>query len=313
MKSPKNRGKKPYQEMSLLDFQNHFPDEATCWGYAAAMKWHDGFRCPSCQHDVVDEIKSRKVFECRKCHKQISVTTGTTFHKSKIPLRKWFWAIFIMATAKKGISMLYLQKQLGIKSYRAAWLMGHKIREAMKQRNDLYTLKGVVEVDEIQIGGKQRRKDRREFGSNKTPFLIAVEEQNSDKPRFVSFEELESIYEQHVLPALEKKIQKGSVLKSDGAGAYVKAGKKSYSHQRSVAIKNSEEAYQHLKWVNLLTSNLKRFLLSTYHGVNPKYRKKYLAEFAYRFNRRYWPHQAFDRLLFACLSGKNITLPELKA
>ena len=299
--------------MSLLDFQNDFPDEATCWNYAAAMKWHDGFYCSTCQHDMADEIKSRKIFECRKCHKQISVTAGTVFHKIKIPLRKWFWAIFIMATAKKGISMLYLQKQLGIKSYRAVWLMGHKIREAMKQRNDLYTLKGTVEVDEIYIGGTQSMKNRREFGSNKTPFLIAVEEQSYDQPRFVSFEELESVYEKHVLPALEKNVQKGSVLKSDGAGVYVKAGRKSYSHQRSVAMKNPEEAHENLKWVNLLTSNLKRFLLSTYHGVNPKYRSKYLAEFAYRFNRRYWPHQAFDRLLFACLSGMKITLPELKA
>lgn len=313
MKLPKKKVLKPYHEMSLLDFQNCFPDEETCWDYAATMRWHDGFRCPFCQHNKADKLKSRKVFECRKCRKQISVTTGTIFHKSRIPLRKWFWAIFLMATAKKGISMLYLQKQLGIKSYRAVWLMGHKIREAMKQRDDLYILKGTVAVDEIYIGGTQSIEDKRKFGSNKTPFLIAVEEKNSDQPRFVSFEELESIYEQHVLPALEKNIQKDSVLKSDGAGAYVKACKKSYSHQRSVAIKNPEETHEHLKWVNLLTSNLKRFLLSTYHGVNPKYRKKYLAEFAYRFNRRYWPRQAFDRLLFACLSGIKITLPELKA
>lgn len=299
--------------MSLLDFQNQFPDEETCWNYVAAMRWHGGFRCPFCQNDKSDLLRSRKLFECRKCHKQISVTAGTIFHKSKLPLRKWFWAIFIMATAKKGISMLYLQKQLGIKSYRAAWLMGHKIREAMKQRNDLYTLKGTVEVDEIHIGGKQSLKDKREFGSNKTPFFIAVEEDGAKRPRFVSMEELESVYEEHVLPVLEKTIQKGSTLKSDGAGVYVKAGKKEYSHERSVALKDPEKTAEHLKWVNMLTSNLKRFLISTYHGVYPKYRKKYLAEFAYRFNRRYWPHQAFDRLLFACLSGDKMTLPELKA
>lgn len=228
-------------------------------------------------------------------------------------MRKWFWALFLMATSKKGVSMLYLQKQLGIKSYRAVWLMGHKIREAMNQRNGLYTLKGSVETDEIFIGGKQSLKDQREFGSNKTPFFMAVEEGAVGSPRFVSFEELESVHEEHVLYALEKQVQKGSKIKSDGAGAYVKASKKGYPHERSVYSREPEKTAEHLKWINVLTSNLKRFLISTYHGVYPKYRGKYLAEFAYRFNRRYWPHQAFDRLLFACLSAKPVTLPELRA
>ena len=209
--------------------------------------------------------------------------------------------------------MLYLQRQLGIKSYRATWLMGHKIRNAMIQRDDMYKLKGTVEADEIHIGAKQTFADRSKFGPNKTPFLIAVQEWKSGTPRFVSFQELETIYEEHILPAIEKKIVKGSTLKADGAGAYTKAAESGYTVEQVVAMKNPELAHEHLKWVNMLTSNLKRFLLSTYHGVGPRYRRAYLAEFAYRFNRRQWPYESFDRLLYACITADVFTLPELKA
>ena len=208
--------------------------------------------------------------------------------------------------------MLYLQKQLEIRSYETAWLMGQKIRQAMTQRDALYSLKGNVQADEIFIGGRQSFDKRREYGTNKTPFLIAVEESKSSNPRFVSFEELESIYDEHLIPALNKKVKKGSRLKTDGSGGYINASKDGdYKHERSVYMKDKVKTQEHLKWVNTLTSNLKRFLLSTYHGIDHKYRKAYLSEFAYRFNRRYWPRQAFDRLLFACIYGKPAPLPVL--
>lgn len=210
--------------------------------------------------------------------------------------------------------MLYLQKQLGIKSYRAAWLMGHKIREAMTQRDTRYTLKNTVQADEIFIGGKQPMKEFQKLGTNKTPFLIMVEEGKKSKPHFVSFEELETIYDEHLIPALKKRVKKGSTLKTDGNWGYFNAAKGGdYRLVRSSYTKDKEKTQEHLKWINILTSNLKRFLLSTYHGIHPKYRRAYLAEFAYRFNRRYWPYQAFDRLLYACINAKPIGLHALKA
>jgi transposase-like protein len=305
--------KNRYSEMSLIEFQDKFPTEQVCWDYLVKMRWPEGIKCSGCGESKLDFIKSRKIFECRRCGKQMSVTAGTVFHRSRIPLRKWFWAIFLMATSKKGISMLFLQKQLGIGSYRTAWLMSHKIRQAMVQRNDLYTLGGTVEADEIFIGGKQSLEERRKVGSNKTSFLIAVEENSDGGPRFLSFEELETIYEEHVVPAIKKNIRAGSTIKSDGDGVYVKASKQGYKHQRLVAMREPEKTYEHLKWINTITSNLKRYLLSTHHGVFPKYRKAFLAEFAYRFNRRYWPYQAFDRLLYACIIAHPVPLPVLRA
>jgi len=311
---PGDTRRKPYHDLSLLDFQNRFPTEDSCWDYVLKMRWPEGFACPECKSGRSHLIAQRKVFKCYACGSQTSVTSGTIFHKSRLPLRKWFWAIFLIATSKKGVSMLYLQRQLGIKSYRAAWLMGHKIRKAMIQRDELYQLNGTAEVDEIFIGGKQSLEKRRQVGMNKTPFLIAVQEGKNAAPRFVTFQELETVYEEHVLPALEKKIKKGGKLKSDGAGAYTKAGKSgNYDVEQVVYANEPDRAKEHLKWVNMLTSNLKRFLLSTYHGVYPKYRRAYLAEFAYRFNRRYWPYESFDRLLYACLNSASFTLGELRA
>ncbi len=210
--------------------------------------------------------------------------------------------------------MLYLQNQLGLGSYHTAWLIGHKIRQAMFQRDHIYTLGGTVEMDEILIGGKQSLEERRSKGDNKTPFLIAVEENSNGGPRFLSFEELETIYEEHVVPAIKKNVRAGSKIKSDdGSGVYVKAQKEGYKHERSVEMKEPEKTHEHLKWINIITSNLKRYLLSTHHGVFPKYRKAFLAEFAYRFNRRYWPNQAFDRLLYACIYADPTPLPVLSA
>lgn len=307
----KSINKGVYRALGLFSFQRRFPYEKSCCNYLVKCRWPDGFRCPVCG-EKGDFLPSRKLFECRSCHRQTSATAGTIFHRSRLSLRKWFWAIFLISTSKKGVPASYLQRQLEIRSYRAAWLMSHKIRQAMIQRDALYQLQGTIQTDEIFIGGKQSHEERRQ-GSNKTPFLMLVGENENGGPSFLTFEELETIYEEHVLPALEKNVAIGSTLKSDGAGVYMRAREKGYKHDRVVTLTSPDKGYEHLKWVNLITSNLKRYLLSTHHGAHRKYRKHYLAEFAYRFNRRYWPTQAFDRLLYACVMADPVSLPELKS
>ena len=192
--------------------------------------------------------------------------------------------------------------------------MGHKIRRAMIHREGLYQLKGNVQVDELSVGTQTYENRLKTREDRHTKFLMSIQEGvTKDYPRFVSFEQLESAFKEQILPALEKRIAKGSHLKSDAAGAFIQAAKRGYTVE-SISMKaHPEEAKKHLKWIHHLSTNLKRGLVSTYHGCFPKYRKAYLAEFAYRFNRRYWPHQIFDRLLFACLNAPKITLPELKA
>jgi hypothetical protein len=307
-----DKPRKPYGEMSLLVFQNRFPTEEACWDHLARLRWPKAVECPGCGGKKVGFIKTRRLMECRGCGRQKSATAGTIFHKSHLPLRQWFWAIYLMGTTPKGVSMRYLQKHLGIKNYRTAWLMGHKIRHAMVQREGLYRLKGTVQVDEIKLGRQNHAARRKRREDRHTKFLMGVQEGDTKNyPRFVSFEQLETAFKDEVLPALEKRVAKGSRLKSDGAGAFRQAEKRGYAVAQVPMTKEPDKAKEHLKWIHWLSSNLKLGLASTYHGCSPKYRKAYLAEFAYRFNRRYWPHQAFDRLLFACIQGKQITLSAL--
>jgi transposase-like protein len=304
--------KEPYDELSLLEFFKRFPDEETSWTELVRIRWPKGKSCPTCGKGM-GFVQTRRVFQCNPCHKQVSATAGTMFHQSHIPLQKWFWAIFLMATSSKGISMLNLRKHLGIKSYQAVWLMGHKIRHAMIQREGLYQLKGKVQVDQIKIGTQNLENRRKIREDRHSQFLMGVQEGTiKDYPRFVTFEQLASGFKEEILPALEKRIAKGSMLKSDAAGVFEQAAKKGYEVQPVSFTKEPNKTKEHLKWIHWLSSNLKRGLVSTYHGCFPKYRKAYLAEFAYRFNRRYWPYQAFDRLLAACIQGKRITLKTLR-
>src|SRR5919108_5859533 len=143
--------KEPYSDLGLLDFQKRFPDEASCWAELVRIRWPKGRKCPTC-HRSMGFVQTRRLFQCGACRQQTTATAGTMFQNSHLPLHKWFWAIYLMATSPKGVSMRYLQKHLGIKSYRAAWLMGHKIRHAMMQREDLYKLRGTVQVDDLQVG-----------------------------------------------------------------------------------------------------------------------------------------------------------------
>lgn len=304
----------------MVDFQVRFRNENSCWEHLAKLRWPEVRRCPGCQGERWGLVKTRRLYECRKCWKQVSVTAGTIFHKSRVPLRKWFWAIFFMATSKKGISALYLQRQLGLGSYRTAWLMMHKIRRAMVEREELYTLRGNIQMDEIGVGGKVSRKRLKRLGENaspfknKTPFWVAVEEAGRGGPRFIRVEALDDITGDEIVPLIAKRVEKGSMLKSDGASVYRQAAREhGYGIDQSSYSQAPKKTQKHLRWVNILTSNLKRYLLSTYHWTGKKYAKAYGAEFAYRFNRRNWPHQAFDRLLFACAQVGPKTMAELSA
>lgn len=147
MKIP-SRKVSSYMSISLLEFQHKFLDEKECYEFLFRKFRPDGFCCPFCQGPKAWFLPSRKAYECSSCGRQISLTAGTIFHKSKVPLNLWFWMIFLISTNKKGCSALNAQRLLGIKNYRTVWLMAHKIRYAMIQRDQQYKLAGTVEVDE---------------------------------------------------------------------------------------------------------------------------------------------------------------------
>ena len=117
---------------SILAFQRQFPDEAACASWLSAARWPEGFRCPACGHDRAWELATKAwTYECAKCRRQTSVTAGTVMHGSKLPLTVWFWAAYLMATHSNGISARQMWRQLGLGSYKSAWLLCAKLRRAM--------------------------------------------------------------------------------------------------------------------------------------------------------------------------------------
>ena len=136
---------------SLLAFQHMFPDDDACAAWLIEMRWPDGFVCPACGHEKGWALRRKAhTFECAGCRRQTSVTAGTILHASKLPLTVWFWAAYLMATHSNGISALQLQKQLGIGSYRSAWLLAHKLRASMVDP-ECNPLSGLVEIDEASL------------------------------------------------------------------------------------------------------------------------------------------------------------------
>ena len=147
-------------DVNLMSLIEQYSDDAKCRDRLEALKWPDGVKCPRCGSNKISRIKKRGQFDCDACRYQFSVTSGTIFHDSHLPLCKWFLAIYLMCESKKGISANQLKRSLGI-SYKTAWYLCHRIRRAMLQDSDSPQLKGIVEVDETYIGGKYDKRRKR--------------------------------------------------------------------------------------------------------------------------------------------------------
>ena len=154
--------------MSLLEFQRKFSTEKACQEHLFRLRWPQGYKCPRCQHDQAYFHRTRQLYQCKACGYQASLTAGTIFHKTRTPITKWFWMIFLMGRQKSGISMLSLQRMLEIKTYKTIWVMGHKIRKAMADRDAYYKLAGLIEMDDTYFGSSKPGKRGRGAGGKAT-------------------------------------------------------------------------------------------------------------------------------------------------
>jgi transposase-like protein len=295
-------------ELSLLEFNKRFGNERACQNALEKMRWPEGFKCPKCQHIKATRIKTRRLLQCCKCHFQVSLTSGTIFHKTRTPLQKWFWAIYLASQDKGGVSAMRLSKQLEL-GYKTAWAMLHKIRKAMAQRDNGYTLSGFIELDDAFFGGAA--KGRRGRGAaNKTPVLVMVESKG-EHAGFIAMQITESMERPQVETLVKKHIAPAQRIRTDGYKSYT--GLAGMGHRHDGSPVPPDKASEDLPWVHTAISNAKRFLLGTYHGVSHKHLQRYLDEFCYRFNRRTWEKQITLRLLTACIFANPITYAELKA
>ncbi len=263
--------------------ERRFATEGACHDYLTKLRWPTGFVCPKCQGKV-GWVDRRRRWTCQACRRQSTVTAGTIFDGSHLPLRLWFRAVWLVTSQKSGASALGLQRVLGLGSYATAWSWLHKLRRAMV-RPGRDRLKGTVEVDEAFIGGLSPEPGR--DGAGKAMVAIAAEEDGDGIGRIRlarvadgSTPSLHGFIQQSIAP--------GSTVHTDGWAPYQGLEKVGYSH-RITRLKGQgkEAAVELLPRVHRVASLLKRWLLGTHQGaVSPAHLDYYLDEFTFRFNRR---------------------------
>ena len=297
-----------YENMDFFQFQKRFSREDFCLKHLVKLRWPDGFVCPRCGHDKAGFHSKRKLLQCKGCRYQASATAGTIFHRTKIPLRKWFWFIFLISSQKTGVSIQGLQRLLCIKSYKTAWTMAHKVRKAMADRDASYQLANLVEMDDSYFGPSGRGK-RGRGSKGKVPVVVAVENRGK-KPGFAAMRVVDNLKSAHIAHFAQSKIKEQQTVRTDGYVSYYCLTGYGYELDMRI-VGNGPNASKELPWVHTLIANVKSMLRGAHHGVSHKYLQRYLDEFCYRFNRRYWPSQLFNRLLKAALVTPAVTYAEL--
>jgi transposase-like protein len=230
-------------------------------------------------------------------------------HKSHTGLRGWFMAIFLVARDKRGISAKQLGKDIGV-SYFTAWLMLHKLREAMAQRDSAYFLKGIIEMDDAFFGASAEG-GKRGRGTEKTPVIIALELDKQGRPKSIKIEVVGSVDGEAISGMANRTIVPGSEIHTDGLNSYEKLSEAGYDHESKIF--SPEDNPDHLHWPHTVISNLKALIGGTYHGLDKKHPQRYFDEFCYRFNRRKFEGQLFGRLLHACITAHTTTYKQLIA
>ena len=294
-----------YFEISFFEFQEKFRTEYDCFNHLKKLRWSEGFICPKCRHTKAYYMEKRKIFQCTMCRNQTSLTAATIFHKTRTPLKKWFWAIYLVGSDKRGCSAKRLQKMIDV-SYATAWLIIHKIRHAMKERDSLYKLNNFIEMDDAYFGGSAPGK-RGRGAANKSKVVVAVENRGT-APGYAAMQVVERIDSNHIEDFAFRHIMEGQTIKTDDYPPY-NALDVEFNHLGEVV--KAHEAQKKLPWVHILIGNAKSFICGTYHGVSHKHLQSYLSEFCYRFNRRFNEKIMTDRILTACLFTTNITYAEL--
>lgn len=282
--------------LSFTQFIKRFPNEKACVEYLYSVKWPQGFECPvcGCRHGYT--LKNRRQYQCANCRHQTSLTANTVMHRSHLPLTKWFWAIYLIACDKRGISALALAGKIEV-CYETAWNMLRRIRAAMEMRDEHYVLQGIVEFDDSYFGAGKKGNIPGQGGrarGNQAVF-VAVSKDEKGNPAYLKMQLTPNVQSASIEAFASSRIAYASTVQTDGFNAYRKPLAKRYNHEWEVFNPDGEL----LKWLHHMIGNAKTFINGTYHGTSTKHLQMYLSEFCYRFNRRKLGGAIFDRLLIA--------------
>jgi transposase-like protein len=283
---------------TLAEFYRRFPDDDACLRYLVETRWPQGFRCLACGSDNAVWMKTRRVWQCRRCRHQTSPTAGTVMERSHLPLSAWFTTAYLMTSFKPGVSALQLQRQLGLASFKSAWVLLHKLRRAMVNPQRLQ-LSGTVEVDETWIGGKQAGLKGGRQQQNRKALLVAVAvERRAKGLGRLRLQVVPNASQETLTAFITANVASGSTIVSDAWSGY-EALPPDYTHLSfsQAAMKRAGVEPDAVPGVHRVISNLKTWLRGTHHGVGADHLEHYLQEFVFRFNRRSYPMAGFATLL----------------
>lgn len=269
--------------MDIIEFMKKFATEGDCLGYLREKRYKD-FVCPVCTGQKFWMIESRKCMECAGCGRQEYLTAGTIFHKSSTPLTKWFYAIYMITHAKKGISAMQLQKMLGV-TYKTAWRIAHKIREAMKDNdddNDMFG--GIVQVDEMYVPVK---KNKSQGNSHEAKAVVAgAWQRKDDGDSQVHMEMITTSSTIALRRFIKKHVREGEEIHTDFWRGYTHLKREKYTHKKVNHSKYYVHDGVHIQGIESCWSLFKRGITGAYHRISRKWLPYYLAEFQFRFNNR---------------------------
>ena len=299
-------------QMTWPQFERMFPDEDSCRQYLMDQRWPDGVvKCPRCGSGdnvyALQSVRQPWKWECRNvaCRKghayRFSVLVGTIFEDTKVPLRKWFWVLFLMLTSKKGMSALQIHRTIETGSYRTAFFICHRLRAGLKDP-DFRALMGIVEVDETGIGGKAHWRHKsapkqRRGGWDKTTVIGAIARKGNVVCQVIERADI-STMTKFVRKVVDK--EKVELVATDEHSGYFYLDKDGYEHQ-TVDHRRGEyvRGLVHTNSMENFWSLLKRGIVGTYHNVSKKYLPLYLNEFQFRFNNRHNP-DIFGKAVAGC-------------
>ena len=272
--------------LSLIDFLKHYGTVERCWQALVNARWPEGFICPHCGCRKHSFLHARKLFQCSDCRKQTSVTAGTIFQDRKLPLNKYFLAIYRMTQDKNSVSSLSLMRFLGVQ-HNTARLIHLKIAQVMLERNEKWQLSNRVELDDAYLGGELNGGKRGRGSQNKRPFVAAVETREG-RPIYVQFRRVATFSKDEIEHYAKAGLAPGTHAVSDGLDCFAAVKKTGCTHAPIVTSRIPQaHKLPDFKWVNTMIGNLKNSLNGTFHATGDRHMQRYLAEFEYRFNRRF--------------------------
>ena len=298
--------------LSEAEFDRLYGTEEQCRAVVIKLRWPEGFSCPVCGGTSHSVIKTRGSFQCTTCRRQTSPIAGTIFAATKLPLRTWFRAMYHLTQSKQGISSIELGRRLGVRQT-TAWMLKHKIQQAMMERDGRKRLKGRVEIDDAVLGGERSGGKRGRGAPGKTPFVAAVETTDDGKPVRLKLRRVAGFTGQAISRFSLTSLDPSCTVVSDGLACFHRVTDAGCQHQPTLTGGGPEVVRNPaFKWVNTALGNIKSAINGTYRAISTKHVPRYLVEFEYRFNRRYDLASMIPRLGYAIVTAPPMPYRLLK-